>query len=104
MTKAGTTIRTTITRKATTRRPGKVKVTVASKVDGGEPPVGSVRLRLTRHAKHRILKPVALHGDTATFTLPRLSAGFWRLDARYTGDANHKAASHHQTLKVAKKR
>jgi hypothetical protein len=104
VTKAGTTVRAIVTRKATTRRAGRVKVTVASVVSGGDAPGGDVKLTLRHGSRHRSAGPLALHGATVTFTLPRLGAGSWHLVARYTGDSDHRAASAHRTLKVAKGR
>jgi hypothetical protein len=103
VTKAETKVRATVTRKATTRRAGKVKVTVKSLADSGGVPVGTVRLKLRHGAKHHTVKPKALNDGTVTFRLPRLSAGSWRLVAKYSGDDNHKAGSHQRTLKVAKR-
>jgi len=103
VTKAGSKVRTKVIRKATTRRAGKVKVAVASEVDGGLAPVGTVKLKLRHGAKHRTVKSRTLRDGTVTFKLPRLSAGSWRLVAKYSGDANHKAASHQRTLRVAKR-
>lgn len=103
VTKAGTKVGTTVIRKATTRRVGKVKVTVASTGVGGETPSGKIKLRLTQGAKHRSAGTRPLQGKAVTFALPRLAAGSWRLVATYTGDVNHNAASHHRKLKVAKR-
>lgn len=103
VTKAGSRVRTTVTRKATTRRAGKVKVAVASEVSVGSAPVGTVKLKLKHGAKHRTVQPRALHDGTVTIKLPRLGSGSWRLVAKYSGDANHKAGSHQRTLRVANK-
>jgi hypothetical protein len=102
VTKAGSKVRAAVTRKATTRRAGKVKVAVASGVDGGLAPVGTVKLKLTDGAKHRTVRPRTLRDGIVSFKLPRLAPGSWRLVAKYSGDANHKAASHQRTLRVAK--
>jgi hypothetical protein len=100
--KAGTAVRTTVTRKALPRRAGKVKVTVTSRVDGGAAPSGTVKLQLTHGAKHRVVQH-ALHTTSVRITLPRLRPGTWRLVATYTGDADHKAATHHMRIKVAQR-
>jgi hypothetical protein len=37
-------------------------------------------------------------------TLPRLAAGSWRIVVKYSGDADHKAATNQRNLQVAKRR
>jgi hypothetical protein len=103
VTKAGTTVRATVARKATNRRPGKVKVAVTSEVTGGQAPSGTVRLKLTHGAKHRTVKQT-LQGKTVKITLPRLRAGSWKLVAKYTGDTDHKASTQTRKLKVTRVR
>ncbi|MGC4112169.1 MAG: hypothetical protein QM747_17485 [Nocardioides sp.] len=100
VTKAGTKVRTTLTRAATTHRAGKVKVTVASKVNGGAAPSGSVGLILKKGAKHRTVKAKTLKSDTLTFKLPRVGAGKWRVVATYSGDSTHKSSSHRLPVTV----
>jgi hypothetical protein len=102
VTKAGTTVRTTVIRKPTAHRAGKVKVTVSSKVHGAPAPTGIVKLNLTRGSQHHPVKPEKLHSGTATLTLPHLTAGTWRLVATYTGDPNHRPATHITKIKVAR--
>lgn len=104
VTKAATKVRTTLMRKATVRRVGKVKITVASVVAGGTSPGGTVTLKLRHGAKHRALKPRTLRHGAATVTLPRLAAGSWRIVVKYSGDADHKAATNQRNLQVAKRR
>ena len=104
VTKAATKVRTTVTRKPTTHRAGKVKVTVSSEVAGAAAPRGTVELELSRGTQHRAVKPKALHAGSVRITLPHLAAGTWRLVATYTGDANHRPASHTSRVKVTKNR
>jgi hypothetical protein len=104
VTKAVTKVHTTLPRKAaTTKHTGKVKVLVTSKPKRGNAPVGTVTLKLSSGARSPIVITETLIGDTATFKLPKLSAGTWKLVATYSGDSNHKAASHTSKLKVTKK-
>jgi hypothetical protein len=104
VTRAVTKVHTTVVRKATTKRVGKVKVLVTSKPKRGAAPVGTVSLTLTSSAKKRTVLTQPLTRDTATFKLPKLSAGTWKLVATYSGDTNHKAASHTTKVRVTKAR
>jgi hypothetical protein len=101
VTKAGSKVGTTVVRKPTKHRRGKVEVTVASKTGGGLAPTGTVRIRLTHGGKHRTLRGTVKAGK-AKVTLPRLGVGKWRIVATYGGDAGHKAAKHRSTVKVGK--
>jgi hypothetical protein len=100
VTKAGSKVGTTVVRKPTRHRRGKVEVTVASKTHGGLAPTGTVRIRLTHGKRHRILRARALKAGEVTVTLPRLGVGSWRIVASYGGDSSHQAATHRTTVKV----
>jgi len=104
VTKAATEVRTTVARRATTALRGRLRVTVASEVRGGAAPQGRVRLRLTHGARHRALGPRELDGSTATFPLPKLASGTWRVVARYGGDPDHRAAAHTSAVRVTRGR
>jgi len=104
VTRAGTTVRAIVTRTATTRRAGRIKVTVASAVKGGEAPGGRIRLTLRHGSRHRSAGPSVLHGASVTLSLPRLGAGSWRLLATYSGDDNHRGGRDRRTLKISHRR
>jgi hypothetical protein len=98
-------VRTTLLRKATSKRGGKVRVKVLSETSGGAAPTGTVRLKLKSGTKVRTVKAKALSDSgVVKLALPRVGAGTWKLKAKYSGDDLHKASKQVTTLTVAKRR
>jgi hypothetical protein len=105
VTRAPTRVRTTLLRKATSKRGGKVRVKVLSETSGGAAPTGTVRLKLKSGTKVRTVKAKALSDSgVVKLALPRVGAGTWKLKAKYSGDDLHKASKQVTTLTVAKRR
>jgi hypothetical protein len=95
-------VRGAVSRLATTRTHGRYVVTLATP-NGRATATGRVTIKLRKGRVTKTLR-AELQLDRATFTLPKLAAGGWKVTISWAGDANYVAASGSgAAIKVAKK-
>ncbi|HEX3615240.1 MAG TPA: Ig-like domain-containing protein [Solirubrobacteraceae bacterium] len=95
-------VRGAVSRLATTRTHGRYVVTLATP-NGRATATGRVTIKLRKGRVTKTLR-AELQLDRATFTLPKLAAGGWKVTISWAGDVNYVAASGSgAAIKVAKK-
>lgn len=108
VTKARVEVRTKVTGKPTVRKPGKVKVTLAStstsgKVAGVARATGRVTL-LLRKGGTTVTRNAKATDGSVTLSVPKLARGTWTLQVKYAGDGRYQGLGLTRTGKVTLKR
>lgn len=89
-----------VNKKPTSKKKGKLKVTVTGSefvTATGKVKVALKKGKATKKANAKVNKK-----GVATIKLPKLAKGKWKLTVKYTGDANYKKATTKKNLKVKK--
>lgn len=89
-----------VKKKPTTKKAGKAKLTV--KGVAGVKATGKVKVTLKKGKQAKKVNGKLNKKGVATVKLPKLKKGTWKLVAKYTGDANYKAAKKTVKVKVKK--
>lgn len=77
-----------VTKKPTSRKKGKAKVTVKG-VKGAAAPTGKVRIKLVKGKKSKTVTLKLNKKGVATKKLPKLAKGTWKVRVSYLGNANY---------------
>jgi hypothetical protein len=97
--KAKSTVASSWVKKPTTKKAGRLTVAVRG---AAAKPTGRVTVQLVKAGKVKRTLGKALAGGRATFALPRLAAGAWKVRIRYVGSAAYLASAKTLPLKVRK--
>lgn len=97
--KAKPAARVSVSKRPTSKKPGKAKVTVSGPSAVAKP-TGTVTVKFTRSGKKAKTVTVKLSSGAKSLTVPKLAKGTWTIQVRYTGDSRYAALSYTAVAKV----
>jgi hypothetical protein len=97
--KAKPAARVSVSKKPTSKKPGKAKVTVSG-LSGAARPTGTATVKFTRSGKKAKTVTVRLSSGAKSLTVPKLAKGTWTIQVRYAGDSRYAAVGYTAAGKV----